>query len=715
MYVCDTEQNLCLHYIQHKNGSNVGCHRCENASRETTQSRVYDTLKYDGKEKTIDDNQPFLLIPDPSRYATIPYNMTSTMIWQQDNLPFDFVDGMMQDLEEFPLPAADKTRQEHRLVHFVSLRHGILQDDNFTFRSKAHPKLCGAVAQAMPVVAPMVRSLTLRCPKYADNDWDHIVQLLRNRPPLLGHVELMGGFPRLSIFTQVIQALSFCRRLTSLEFTNMLLNGASQEESQQRILQLALWQGLPNLQSLVLDGCSESFVRLLLGGTTSTTSLKRLTIHMDAASLSPHLPQSMRQCLTCSAALEHLTMDGTIASRIQRGRSQHTNLQYFFLAFPVEMPNLTSLTLGEDVTFTDRDGTRLSRILPGLSHLQSLYLPNFTPRGEAFGRALVALADLQELLIGQVDAVAFLTQCPCLQYLKCRPVDADLDALLLPRDGAAVGSPLLSLYVTQWTSDERTSTIFARIMGGDHTELRSLTINQGDPGPMTAQALEHALQAPTTSLLRLSLPASANVVHVLARLLGTQERNDGEASNVKPCCLTYLHLEKTRIDISCLLETLVNNKNHSLSSLSLHFKQLAPGTRTALFEMMTAERQLTSLYVHFDGRVGTEGLSPAEFAPALLQNQTLIRLRIVHNAKSQPGWNILTRLTSRRNLIRQWAQGEDHEEGTGMNHNDAALWPHVLEWLVPDPTTIFVVVRDNFLSLLQRKESMLLGKLEAKV
>ena len=636
-------------------------------------------------------------------------NSSDNNKWQlQTNLPVDLMEGMMQDLN-------DNNRKDtvaemkRRIAQFVSLRHGVCQDDNFTFRSKSTPALCQVVAQALSAAAPLVRHLTLRLPKYSAADVVGIQDLLR-QSPLLSRVELIGNHNHNNtscttttrqLVMMVLQGLGSnpYGRFSRLELTGMpnvptITNEGDENDADDKVNDQEAWEGIRSrLQILVLDDCGTEFVKWTCQGLHGAPNLARLTIRISREA--PFCHETWRGFLASLPSLRSLTMDGTLQCRMNpaaHGAGEMSEHGRLLREGIPPLPKLRSLDIGHEVTKTDSEGTFVAIVLQGMPHLESLELPEYETDNNDFSAVLGGLTKLKDLHMGRINNPLLRTQCPSLEYLTCRPTDAVLDAFLLT-DG------LVSLDTTQWLSDTRTSALFQRLVVDDddnnhnnNKNLRALTIRQGNLGPLVSHSLERVLQT-HEHLVSLSLPASDSVVSVLARGM--------EATT---CRLTHLHLEKIRMDISSLLRALVSSNDKKLSSLSLHFKQLLPETRTCLTET-AAYASLNSLFVHFDGTDGTAGLSPDEFAQNLLESKSLVRLDIIHNAKTQPAWNIMTRFVSRRNRIRQWVQKMDEEDndpisrdvnGEVQSHSSAALWPFVLEWLVPDRSTTFGVVKDIF-------------------
>ena len=695
----------------------------------------------------------------------------------------------MQDMEEYRssvATASSLTAMQRRMAQFVALRHGRLQDDNFTLRSQGTPDTCRLVAQALPVAAaPVVRRLTLRLHKYypiMDNDnvdlaQQHLQQLVQTSP-LLSQVELLGkrsetqlqydqqqgarlpataviSTRTLTTCTRILQGLAAnpARRLVTLELTDMATHGEfassntssspppppQQQQTDDSVateFQQALQAlGQQSLQRLVLDGCTADFIKGVCHGLAGATCLRCLTLRLHP--VVPFEPTVIHSFLASLPALESLTVDATLGARVdfmtQRRYATNT-LSAVWNAIPSQIPTLTSLRLGSEITKTDNDGTRLARLLENLPNLESLHLPEATIQPTC----LQGLTHLQDLEMGKITHgldLLLLQTCPALRYLKVFQMkESDwqiLWSLHNDSDTTTTSSPLVSLDVMQWMSDGRMSTIFTELRTSTTGQrLRSLTIQQGDAGPLTELAMEYFLRQPPAvySLTELSLPASERVVSVLARLftLSHYDNDDDDDNNTASSgsraticnSLKLLHLEKIRTDISSLLQALASSQNAcSLTSLSLHFKAFKPETRTKLGQVAHC-LPLSSLFLHWDGTDGTVGLGPAEFAHCLLRNLSLVRLTVIHNGKTQPSWNLLTRLVSRRNRIRAWA-ATAHTDTTLVDgdHNNinrqvpepnnddpAALWPHVLEWLVPDQTTTFVVVRDIFWPL-QRVEA----------
>lgn len=586
--------------------------------------------------------------------------------WRPGKLPADLVGGLMQDWTGLDTkPPESEEDMRHRILQVVGLRFGLLQDDNFTYRGLSTPTLCRLFIKSLPVAAPILRSLQLRLAKLVPHK-ESLPNLRRlfESSPLLSSLELTGSHDldnpasvTESIFVHdLLHCLGFANppRLQRLQLRGMTAGGDA----------FATLMQLTSLRMLSVVQCSIEFMDSLFHGLMGHPTLARVSLQSDLTC------ESLRPFLASLPSLRSFSGDCTIDARMKTALFNNSQM----LASLPPLHNLQSLRLGSSVTRLV-DGTTLALLLQGMPNLRSLDLQEYSPPTESaadFGTTLTSLQSLRYLTMGRLDA-AYLAQCANLTDLSCifRPSDEVLE-VLLATDNDRPHPRITSLEIERWMSDARFCALLQRLEHRE-TTLDSLIVPQGEAGPSLGQFLQQTLSV-NQSLHYLSLPCSESVLMALCSVF--QESTTSVAS---------LHLQNIRIDTTPLLVVLKNGC--SLCRLSLHYKSLVVEARTSLRECV-AFLKLKSLFVHFDGSEGTTGLHPDEFAPTLEQNKTLMAISIHHNAKTQPAWDILTRLVSTRNRIRQMLATDSSVP--------AEMWPWILESLVPDRSSIFVVVKDLF-------------------
>ena len=683
-------------------------------------------------------------MPFPSQLPLIGHKQTqidqpvsmSVVSWNsRQNLPFDLVDGFMQDLDAFDAAAVVPTcRQEmvRRQINFVMLRHGFFQEDNFTYRSKATPILVHLMAQAMPSVAPYVRrvSVRFRTGSVMNNNsaiagtLGQSLQRLVQNSPLLSSVELIGhdtygdqgtsAINHVSLCAQVFQGLAANR---GGRFSCLCLSGMQHIESDEintndatkEALVKSLAQ-LTTLHSVVLDDCNADFAALIFQGLKHHATLTSLTLRINLCEA--FCFRAISDFLSSLPSLASLTLEGTILSRIigpTNRQIQAVHSIQLVQSIP-ELPNLKSFYIGEDITKAVDAIACLSRCLQyNLPNLNSLSLPKvLASHSSSLTRALSEMTMLQDLCIDQVSSEALPVS---VHFLTSRfSTNLSLDSLV-------------SFSGTNWMSDARVSELLQRLhqqsFSDDENEgnnaprassLRSLSIHQGEIGPMAVWHLEQILQT-QSNLRHLSVNTTSYVVEALCNIFAQNTVPQG-VPNVR---LISLRLVNIRTDLSSLLRVLAapDIAKTPLKSLSLHFKKLLPETYATLCgELSPLIEPLKSLWIHFDGAQGSHPeLGPhGSLAEAFVGNKSLTSLTILHNAQTQVAWNVLTQFVSQRNRIQQWAQSIEELQQQNVNAESvdsltnvetrsltqSSLWPYVLEGLVPDRTTIFVIIRDIF-------------------
>jgi hypothetical protein len=615
--------------------------------------------------------------------------------WRAGKLPEDFVSGLMQDLKPNAKPVT-KEEMCRRLLQIVALRHGTLEDDNFTYRATSSPTLCRLFVTSLPVAAPLVRSVTLRITNLykLEETLPNVLQLLQTSP-LLSRLTLIGNFN-----------LTTSAPVAESTFVHKLLKGIGHANPRRlRVLQLrgmtadpgnvqCLKQQLVSLRVLVIQECSIEFMNAIFEGLQGHSTLRSVTFRSDL------VPETLTSFLSSLPALRSFSGDGSMESIMERGNRHRSERSLALLQHLPPLRHLQSLTLGQVVTRGD-DGTHVATVLHGMPNLQILDLgESFHTMGvgtAAFATMLTNLQQLQDLTIDSTledfhenylarPSVSSLTSLTC----HFRPSDRLLDRLLpIPNhddqddreddDNDTTGAPSLtlrSLEIALWMNDARFCALLQRLERRD-TNLISLTVNQAEAGSAMGQFLQRTLQV-NRCLMYLSLRCSVSVLTALCTVFTDNTTN-----------LASLHLEGIRDDTTDLIKAIRDMQEGTLRRLSLHYKVLQPLARQSLGDGL-ADLPITGLVVHLDGTDGMKGLHADEWAPSLEQNLSLTSIHIFHNAQTQPAWNILTRLVTTRNRIRGMVAS------SGGNPPTAGLWPYVLESLVPDRSSMYCVVKDLF-------------------